>query len=246
MVYMVCEDSGSGFTFWISIIKKFISKRAICTTSYGCDQFKGKVKKVCKEMNTGDTIVLIVDSIKGTELEDAIGVVKEVCSGKGVKIICNSCFCFESIFLTYRNLLEFLDLDTNSCEICREVYKITQYEGNDIRESLGNNAEGSYIGGVLGSVNTLEQACSRILTDVTGLSKIKAGIDKSDIGDCWITDCIRGHESKRRDEKFCRAVGCNKCKTYMSFTDKVLDIEKNSELGNGEYRLQDIKRLIEE
>jgi hypothetical protein len=107
MVYLIAEDSGSGYGFWVSI-SAWVSKQICVKTCHG---YNGAMKSVCSiKLKSKDEVVFILDKIeKDDTVYEAYSRAREHCLRYGVKVSYVDIYCFEEILLSFRYLYAWCD-----------------------------------------------------------------------------------------------------------------------------------------
>lgn len=237
MVYVVCEDSKSGYQFWSSVAEEFCGKDVEITTSYGC---KGLISKVSElGIKRGDCLILCYDYATNVELKRALNIIEEMQKDIGFKTIKTNYTCFEQMFLTFDRLVEFVGNNCDSTKISELANKIAceKIDGDTFDRLI--NTEYS---GLVKTDCTLEQSYSDLLTKITSMSKRRLRVTKSKVGDCWLKEC-------NDIDMYDYSVHCKNCiynkEKCNSRRNKLRYFEKHSNLNGGIYDFEHWIQFIE-
>lgn len=250
MIYLVCEDSGSGYQFWTTALKIFtdydvrdiddnsteVNSNAIfATTSRGNMGLFKTVKSL--NLTAQDVLILIYDNIPTDTMYAQIDSITLLKKTIGFAICTSSYYCIEQVFLSYTYLLDFLELNKSSRVI--ELSKIWRFW-----ISLGASVEGmKYCANKYDNIfsdfgSTLEQKIASFLSQLTALSKLRVQISKSRIGSCWLCDCNESENVYVCDK-------CSKKDKRLTAKQKLLSLDENSVLHNSDVSFTSLQHYLE-
>jgi hypothetical protein len=115
MIYLVTEDSGSGYEFW-----KQLSRIAVeNVTTVTCSGYNGALNIVKRlGIKPGDVVIMALDKINSDdtvfECYDKVRIFCEMMGAKKVAFI--DIYCFEEILLSFRYLLDWCDYENSNRE----------------------------------------------------------------------------------------------------------------------------------
>jgi len=254
IVYLLCEDSSSGFEFWKEFIHTFFDNDSNIqvVSAYGKNNILSKFKSLDVQKN--DILFLLFDNIGTTEIAGILNIIRPALERKGCHGYFSAYYCFEEIFLSYTNL-EML-CDCQEPVIIRYLNQIREClkEGKNWYESLDIEGIKRYVEkkiaenpwrkkNVGANFNNREQMASWLLGFITNKVQVsKKGISKKNLGDCWIKDCsaIR----KEFSMKFCQR--CIWEPMALSGREKYADLNEKSLFSyTGSHDLMQMAGIIE-
>lgn len=266
MLYIITEDSNSARVFWDNVANAFrgdanyklmpfllgkSGKRASGNTTLW-DQLEYFVNN----NNDKDAELLIVfDNISGSPNFNSILFIRDaisLCSKHNIRVKIPTYYCFEEVFLSYRELQRMLL--TNNKNIPKEVIDVLEYVQNKLMHGEdyfgSNNIISAYIDymnkrGVI--IKNRERFANILLTEVTNrigygwFRIIKSGNAFDTVAKCWLKDCRDIGSSI--EEKIKNNICNNKCNYIckgMSTRDKIIDLDNKSMTSIGSCKLVDI------
>ena len=222
MLYIVTEDSKSGFQFW-EAIKKIIlddSVNASIISACGIDGIISTVNSL--NLKSTDTLLMCLDN-KGTyQVKVVIKSVKQKAKNLGVRLIITDYYCMEEIFLSFSKLEDWVTCHKTDNITIHEYIRNCVMQGvnyfdyptEEIIEFVRQN-----------NLTNREHLASSLLGQYTSLNK-GWHICKSDMGECWIKDC------------------CKLPNIDMTAIEKVMTLENNSIFKNYNTKFNDLQKYI--
>lgn len=273
MLYVITEDSNSGRDFWKAVFNTFLDNTDFeiidfnTTTSAngkivsitGNMALDDLVNKALMKAKKDDSLFVAFDAI-GTSSHinkktgkkeyfdsgDFINNTHQKCSIKGVNFYVTSYYCFEEIYLSYIELENLVDVDSNM----QQLVGVLKY----VRNCINNNTE--YYDRKRQEVQCVisikpdaqknkEHFADALLFQAT--YAIKTGrftISKKEEKPllCWLLDCthLQGVKNKKYPSKY----DCDNCKFKMkncNTLEKLIDLDNNSLTSNATVTLTGIK-----
>lgn len=233
MIYLVCEDEGSGYIFWKAVVREFCGENVVCSTSRGIGSLIRKVEEL--KLTDKDCLIVAYDNCGGPDIIDISEKLISMHIKQGFKLIRTTYFCFEEMVLSFERLVDFIGRENISSRLIDLID--TMQKCSNISELIDKRA---IYKDIIRTDCTLENTYSEVLKLVTSLSKRQITVDKSKIGACWIRDChrINGYGY------ICGSCvySCNSC---LNKRDKLIYFEKHSNLNGGIYDFEHWIQFIE-
>ena len=136
MLYIIIEDSNSGYEFWEIVFKSFLKSDEYIIKSAAGNQSLIRLFKdtldICRDL--GDSILIVFDNIDDTSSFNPgnfVSYCKDCCEDKGVRFYFSDFYCFESIFLSYKEMLNM----TANCKA--DIKKSIEYVNAAINQGIG-------------------------------------------------------------------------------------------------------------
>lgn len=226
MFYFLAEGSEgkSDYKFISSIISEFhTDQKYELHSSDGNRGLYLKFLDIAENFEFGDTFILLFDNIESTQGFNALGLVRmisNVCIEKGVSFRYSKYYCYEEVFLTYSGILKMSNIDKPFKDEVRLIQnKIMRKENYFEDVSLYWWKRYKHRSGVM---RTRESLSSYIVSELTSRIKGDFKITKSNIGSCWISDCI----DTTLHENVCAM--CKYPSKNCTFREKLRDLDENS------------------
>lgn len=178
MIYMIIEDTASGYDFWQEIIRIVWGDRIRIVTSSGIKRAAKCVERL--ELGKEDTLILNIDNVGGYDTLGVIYKANERLEKDGINLIISGIYCFEEIFLSLigiGNIIEYKDMQTVEL-VRRDIYGGNDYyENKELEEYISKNR-----------LNNREQLAGHLLNTFTARSRTFQ-IKKGKLGKCWANTC---------------------------------------------------------
>lgn len=238
MIYVIIEDSKSGKDFWGLACEIFWKNDSFdIRTSKGNQSLKAVFDETIEDcVNLEDSIVLIFDNVSNTSSFNPGNLImhcKELCRNKNIHFVYSDFYCFESIFLSYSEMLNM----TLECK-CRAIIKeAIKYVNKAITQGIGYwDSTDDIIDKFLieckieaSNREHFEAELLSIGTKAIGYGHFHIKKESLKNGECWVKSC---EEIKTEMNPFLIDKDCNskcKCSTRMQSTaNKVEDIFNKS------------------
>lgn len=215
MLYILCEDEGSGLTFWMTVNKVLLHNRARVVTAKGKDNITAKFvtrKKDAKGneisgvargvqrdifLTADDTLLIAFDNIGGTTTSKVIGAANREREHIGFRLIYTTYYCIEEVFISFPDLFEYCEFDgaveylhkqIDTAELRSKLTFLRDCILN--RKDLAKEVSQSILfqGSNISKIGR-EQFSSNFLTRITRQAVGYFLVDKSKLGECWQYSC---------------------------------------------------------
>lgn len=236
MLYIITEDSKSGYEFWKIVFESYLKDNEYIIKVAAGNQSLRKtfIDTLDNCHDSKDSILLIFDNIDDTSSFNPGNLIEYCaasCRDKGVCFYYSDFYCFESIFLSYKELLNM----TSNCK--PDIKNTVEYVNNAINKGYGywestDETVDAFLdeNGII--ANNREHFESELLSIATrSIGYGHFHIKKSTIskGKCWLNSCfdIQATMNSRVHEKDCKEKCCFTNKNMDTVT-KLNDIFDNS------------------
>lgn len=257
MLYIVSEDSGAGYQFWMEIARVLSKHEQQCKVIPAdgypdvMDKYLSLVRdKLGVTICTNDFIFLAVDCLEFSHSEvsspNMLAMQSEltkVASTVKCKVYYPTYYCFEEILLSFSDIFSLVGKQAHDLSFViqelQEQLRSDRFSWTPSSTSLHGvpskylQGEYKYVDGEM--INTplnREQFMYELLHDFTMLADgRRVTVDKSSIGDCWLKSCSRLTATKGRHGGIphCKCEGCGMDSEYLCM-EKVMYVAVNSEL----------------
>ncbi|SES28788.1 hypothetical protein SAMN04487884_12712 [Butyrivibrio fibrisolvens] len=247
MIYIITEDSKSGYDFWKIVFETFLDSDDFEIIVAAGNRFLQKcfndtLDRCC---DLQDSILLIFDNIDDTSNfnpGNLIEYCKESCEEKGVRFYFSDFYCFESIFLSYKEML-------NMTSDCKPVIKDTiEYVNEAINQGFGywdstDDIVDNFLDQYGSEAKNREHFEAELLSIATrGIGFGQFHIEKSTFnkGKCWLYRCA---DIQSTMNSYVRDKDCD---TRCRYTNKNMDTlaKLNDIFDNSILKESQIKGLI--
>ncbi|GFI11125.1 MAG: hypothetical protein HFI21_00315 [Lachnospiraceae bacterium] len=255
MLYIITEDSNSARCFWDCAAHTFRGKGNYILVDLQNDNggnttLNNQVYLLLPSLKSGDELFVAFDNIANTHnfnTHQFIMNTYAVCASKDVDFKFTSYYCFEELYLSYKELLNMYEL-SNVNKVTLKALRYVQScldEGKDYYLKSNINIADFIEKYKRDSGNNREHFANALLIDVTNKINGRFKITKKDnvfntVGQCWIEDCsnIQLQLNNKHIDNMCG--NCKYCCKYNDTKDKLLDLDNKSISKNSTYRLSQI------
>lgn len=235
MRYILCEDTGSGFKFFESVRDAYGFDDSTCKviSSNGNQQYQDCMTALLGTLNSGDKLLLAFDNIgivDNFNPKTIVALATNKCKQLGVDLWYTSFYCFEELFLSYKELKHLCSsIKGKDAELQTMLVALSHVNTCIFSSTEYYDRETSCISDVIKIApkagKNKEHFCSELLRRLTArLRAEKMGvfyISKSVLGKCWLDSCTSIRLGTR----------CSDCISNLKdkdAKDKVLYMECNS------------------
>ncbi len=255
MLYILCEDSGSGKILYKQLNQIYLMGKAIVTSVYGVNNFCEKYNKdILNRITSSDVLFIAIDNVEDSAVSDTLTFFMNESAKMGFRLVCSQYYCIEEVFLSYKYFCKFLSIDPMiEKQYYRPVYDVikAQYILKN-NTNVPNYFSFNYIKNWISTTGnskrnyptTREQMAAKLLSRLSEGSndafRKKFQVNKGDIGYCWFSDCDSQHPNS------CAKVLCslNENKKRMDSLSKLRVFWDNTLLPYQNMSLSDMKNLV--
>lgn len=234
MKYILCEDSGSGYSFFRYMVQSLCSSKYECEviTTNGNSGYEECLENLIEKLESKDTLILAFDSVEVTEHfnpRNIINSAKYFCKQKNVSLYYTIYYCFEELFLSYRYLEEMFDKSSYNAEdkevwlrilqyICECIHKNEEYyvSQNELVDYVKENIKKAR--------KTKEKFTKVVLTHVSGSIIGDFKVYDGKLGKCWAISC---NDVKIKNKCY-RCTQCNSRFKNKLGKEKIRELELNA------------------
>ena len=232
MKYIICEDSGSGFTFFKTVRDIcFTEDQCEVVSSYGNTNFQDTVKAIIEKLKQGDFLMLAFDSVEVSEDFNPKNIIISAqygCDKAKATLYYTTYYCFEELFLSYDYLADMF-MNGSYKKDDKELWmKLLNYihdsifSGNDY---YVDNELVSYVKSIIKKSNrTKEKFIKAVLTHISGSIRGDFKITDGSLGKCWLQAC----EIATFTNKEYRCKNCIYNFKGLNASEKLIEIEQHS------------------
>lgn len=235
MKYILCEDKKSGAYFFQTIVNILdVNSECVIISSEGNKGYFKDLKNLFFEerIKSGDSLLLSFDLTATTSAFDADEIIDWAivhCNNLNVELRCTKYYCFEELFLSYKELLDLCKEYARVNKILNTYFPVLEYVYNCINTSneyydRTNDIIQRFINSVKDAGVNKEHFCAALLLNTSRLLKGGWTIDKGTIGDCWLKE--QSDVKVGNKKYFCD--NCVSALKGLSARDKLNYLEKNS------------------
>lgn len=236
MLYIITEDSKSGYEFWKIVFESYLKENEyIINVAAGNRSLRKTFNDTLDDcQDSSDSILLIFDNIDDTSSinpGNLIEYCEASCREKSVCFYFSDFYCFESIFLSYKELLNM----TSNCK--QDVKNTVEYVNNAINKGYGYwESTDEIVDAFLDKNGIIANNREHFESELLSIATYDIGygyfhIKKSTIskGKCWLNSCvdIQADMNSHVYEKDCQAK-CRFTNKNMHTVRKLNDIFDNS------------------
>jgi hypothetical protein len=218
LVYIITEDSKSGYVFWQQLASITIKDYKIYSAE-GIYGFSKILESLFGVVTCDDTIILAIDNSAAAEVFRVINEGFHIADVKGCKVYRSAYYCFEEYFISFSDIAKWgcctdaIVLDIRSI-IANSILSNASYFSLEFKTAISNYQTSLYF-----DSKNRERFASQLLSYLTTNSGRCFRIAKKEFGFCWLANCAID------------AIKCKKCclrYSPMIAIDKAIYILNNS------------------
>lgn len=247
MLYIISEDSTSGFQFWNMFNMKALNGEGIVMHSGSPGDKTGGINKIVSKVSglsltPADTLFVAIDYQDYSAIQCIESIMADA-KKRGYRGFYTKYACFEEVFLSFQFLLDWgqIEHDSKLVAIYQNTYKAIR-EGCDRFDKIEKNQDIIDFEIMSGKrFNTKAQFYSHLLDtitngklDVFGHNRPWFHITKSAIRQCWLEDCPY-------QKPYCIKCGCSLFSKRMNALTKLQVLHECSILNGATHKLFDLK-----
>ena len=213
------ETGKSEYSFWDTLLKS-TPHSFVIYSAYGNGQGEATTRNVLGVAQKGEIIIFGLDKYTWSTYKTCEKLLRRESQAKGFTVMKLGASSFEGIFVSHSSLPSLvktspqaiIDVFNNVAESLRNKRSFTS-KLNDYKTILAGV-------GLNPKADTQEQFVAWILNQMTRTPKGR-NINKSEIGNCWLTDCCNAHPNTKGSCPLSEMM-------YMTYWTKMLDLEASS------------------
>lgn len=247
MLYIISEDSTSGFQFWSEFNKQALNGKATVMHSGGTGDETGGINKIVSKISgllltPADTLFVALDYQDYSAIQCIESITVDA-KKRGYKGFYTKYACFEEVFLSFQFLLEWgqIEHDSKLVDIYQNTCKAI-HTGCDRFDKVNKSKDITDFEVLSGKrFNTKAQFYSHLLDtitdgkrDLSGQSRPWFHITKSAVRQCWVEDCPY-------QKPYCIKCSCRLLSKEMNALKKLQMLHDCSVLKGATHSLFDLK-----
>jgi hypothetical protein len=131
MIYVLCEESKSGYKYWTEWCKNFINNPYNCATTKGVSNMYKEIKNL--SLTSNDIVILFIDYTQTQLFSDIFVDIMLFIGMIGATTFFTEYYCFESWLLTFEDLVSWSQCkNANNIKLRDNVYAAIR-GGKEIR-----------------------------------------------------------------------------------------------------------------